>query len=378
MSFPEEPLDLPPAEGGGYYPAAIHQKLNGDNYEVVRKLGYGPRSSTWLVLRSHGTKYYVAVKIFTIAASEQAKRVELPILKSLNSIDRDLPLPVFEGIFWEESRDGSHLCVVMSPLSTSVQALQRDAENERLPVHAVQQVVHTAAEALEGLHGATIMHGAIKAENIFFEMGVHVDFLKPILDSEPAPTTTNIKKYVAVQSQPLMHGFRWKDKKKKVVDWPLVLGNFAHAQRSTYKPEKHYDYLSAPETLLGQPSCSPQTDIWMLGYMTFSLLTGKVPFQSNENVSKQIAAMRAVLEDEVPEEWLNDSKMKNYNATDHELVTSIETSLSDVLHKDDAAPAAAFIKSCLRLDPRKRLTATECSDHGWLADTTACSCGFNG
>ncbi|KAF8972224.1 kinase-like domain-containing protein [Flammula alnicola] len=374
MSFPEEPLDLSPAKGGGYYPAAIHQKLNGDKYEIVRKLGYGPRSSTWLVLLSYDPKYYVAVKIFTIAASEQAKDVELPILKSLRSIDRDRSLPVFHGSFWEESRDGSHLCVVMNPLSTSVQALQRDAENQRLPVHVVQQIVHTAADALEGLHGATIMHGAIKAENIFFSTGT--DF-KVILDSEHPPTITKIKKYLAVRSQPLIHGFRWKDKKKKVVDWSLRLGNFAHGKNFLpFAPIYHDDYLSAPETLLGQASCSPQTDIWMLGYMTFNLLTGKVPFFSKRNVSKQIATMRAVLEDEVPEEWLSDSKLKNYNATDHELVTSIEASLSDVLHKDDAVAAAAFIKSCLRLDPRKRLTAKECSHHEWLADTTACSCKF--
>jgi len=40
-SFPEEPLHLSPSEGGGYYPATIHQKLNNDKYEIVRKLGYG-------------------------------------------------------------------------------------------------------------------------------------------------------------------------------------------------------------------------------------------------------------------------------------------------------------------------------------------------
>jgi len=35
-SFPEEPLHLSPSEGGGYYPATIHQKLNNDKYEIVR------------------------------------------------------------------------------------------------------------------------------------------------------------------------------------------------------------------------------------------------------------------------------------------------------------------------------------------------------
>ena len=87
--------------------------------------------------------------------------------------------------------------------------------------------------------------------------------------------------------------------------------------------------------------------------------------------------MCAVLEDEVPKEWLSDSKMKGYNAAAvDEPVTSIEASLLRILDKDDAAEAAAFIKSCLRLDPEKRLTARECEEHGWLSEATACSCCF--
>ena len=44
--------------------------------------------------------------------------------------------------------------------------------------------------------------------------------------------------------------------------------------------------------------------------------------------------MRATLEDDVPEEWLSDSKMKVYNAEHHGNVTSIEADLSpDALHK---------------------------------------------
>jgi hypothetical protein len=38
--------------------------------------------------------------------------------------------------------------------------------------------------------------------------------------------------------------------------------------------------------------------------------------------------MCAAFEDDIPEEWLSDGKMKDYNAEHHELVTSIETSLS--------------------------------------------------
>ncbi|KAF8813380.1 kinase-like protein [Phlegmacium glaucopus] len=374
-SFPEEPLNLSPSEGGGHYPAAIAQKLNGDKYEIVRKLGYGPRSSTWLVLRAHNPEYYV-VKIFSVAASERAKTVELPIIKAADKLSPSLGLPVFHGSFWEESSAGSHLCFVMNPLSTSVQDLQRGAEKQQLPVHVVQRIVWSVSSALKGLHNAKIMHGQIKAENIFFSTATQIKHLKPVLDSEPPPTTLKVKKYTTTLSQPLKHSFKWNDKKKVVVDWLIHLDNLGHAQRWNYKPEKNADYLSAPETLLQGASCSPQTDIWMLGCLTFSLLTGNALFHLNGNTSKRIAAMRAALEDDVPEEWLSDNKMKDYNAEHHGLVTSIEAGLSDVLNQNEAAQASAFIKGCLRLDPQKRLKVGECANHEWLAMANACSCAF--
>lgn len=86
--------------------------------------------------------------------------------------------------------------------------------------------------------------------------------------------------------------------------------------------------------------------------------------------------MRAILEDELPEGWLSDKKMKDYNPDAHGYITSIDMSLADSLPEADVAPAAAFIKACLRLDPKKRLNATKASDHQWLEKAHACSCGF--
>lgn len=77
MSFPEEPLDLPPSEGEGH-PAGIHQKLNSGKFDIVRKLGYGPRSSTWLAYtwdEEEEKERYFAIK-YTVAASEHAKTVK--------------------------------------------------------------------------------------------------------------------------------------------------------------------------------------------------------------------------------------------------------------------------------------------------------------
>ena len=46
--FPEEPLNAPASEGFGYFPAFPGLILDQNRYEVVSKLGFGPRSSVWL------------------------------------------------------------------------------------------------------------------------------------------------------------------------------------------------------------------------------------------------------------------------------------------------------------------------------------------
>jgi hypothetical protein len=48
--WPEEPLDLPVGRKGGFYPAALGEKLN-LTYTIVRKLGWGQHSNVWLAQR---------------------------------------------------------------------------------------------------------------------------------------------------------------------------------------------------------------------------------------------------------------------------------------------------------------------------------------
>jgi serine/threonine-protein kinase SRPK3 len=47
MQWPEEPLDLPVDQSGGFYPATLGTRLN-SRYTIVRKLGWGQHSSVWL------------------------------------------------------------------------------------------------------------------------------------------------------------------------------------------------------------------------------------------------------------------------------------------------------------------------------------------
>jgi hypothetical protein len=50
--FPEEPLTRSAEDGFGFFPASPGLQVKDGRYEVLRKLGRGQHSSTWLVLDS--------------------------------------------------------------------------------------------------------------------------------------------------------------------------------------------------------------------------------------------------------------------------------------------------------------------------------------
>ena len=79
----------------------------------------------------------------------------------------------------------------------------------------------------------TMTISAVKPENVYFTTATQTEYLKPVLDSEPPPTSKKIKKYLTVISQPLSHEFKWTDKWERVADWGLYLDGFGHGLHSS-------------------------------------------------------------------------------------------------------------------------------------------------
>lgn len=48
--FPEESLELTREQGAGYFLGRPDMLLKDGQYRIIRKLGYGRRSSVWLVV----------------------------------------------------------------------------------------------------------------------------------------------------------------------------------------------------------------------------------------------------------------------------------------------------------------------------------------
>ncbi|EFI28544.1 CMGC/SRPK protein kinase [Coprinopsis cinerea okayama7 len=374
-TFPEEPLDLPVSFGGGYYSGQLGTTVSSNRYLIVRKLGYGPRSSTWLVKES-GRAQYHALKVFKASASNQQEADRFyTLVRAMSAMTID-PNPRFMGYFWEESSHGRHLCFLMAPhCGLSIEDIRQANTDGRLPVHTTQYILSAVAGTLLELQakGKNIMHGSIAAENIVFGASSHPQHLDPLLTK---PEIISVKGTAVVRSQPIpARNPQVADSMETMVlNWRLLLTEYKYAQKGlALTPEPEHDYGFAPETLLSTPSCSPKTDIWMLGVMLFNLLTGRALLTATGTAAERLAEMCEVLEVQIPESWLHDKNLKDCSPEKRGLQI-LEGHLEAVLPQDQAKSVSSLLKSCLRLDPATRISAADLVAHEWIRAVPFCDC----
>ena len=247
--FPEEPLNLPASEGFGYYPAYPGLKVKRGRYKVIRKLGYGPRSSVWLVedLKCVYCEIYLfifdysdprgdfglsALKILTAHATLQ-KTLELKRLRAVKRLRLFYRLPNFHDHFDVHSHHGRHSCFALSVVGSSIEDLRQSLPTKTLPVHVVQKVVGSVLEALYDLHRSRMVHcgpyiahlflhklyrkltpylflfkTAVLPDNICTSVFQRKDDLDPLLATLPPCTierkvTVDGVEYPIVRSQPI-------------------------------------------------------------------------------------------------------------------------------------------------------------------------------
>ena len=158
-TFPEEQLDLP----AGYFPARPGQKLKDGRFTIMRKLGWGPRSSTWLALDNNADGLsYEAIKIFTVTATEDSTgNNERNILLNPAMMDISIGIPKLRSYFYEHDTKGKrHLCLGLTVLGSSAEDLRLTNiyDGEYLPVHVVQKVIGVMAMKLANLADLKMIH----------------------------------------------------------------------------------------------------------------------------------------------------------------------------------------------------------------------------
>ena len=153
------------------------------------------------------------------------------------------------------------------------------------------EIMYQLLQALSFIHNQNIIHRDIKPENILFANKKDYSTLKLIDFGLSA----------------------YSDKCKSIVGTP---------------------YYMAPEMIDGRSY--PQSDIWSLGVITFLSLTGKYPFEAQDNQN----LFQNIKNEEINLEPLNESECSD--------------------------EAKDFIIKCLTKDYTKRITTSECLNHAWI------------
>jgi serine/threonine protein kinase len=164
--FPEEQLDSPL----GYFSAQQGQTLKDGTWTITRKLGWGPRSSTWLVIDKNDQ--HRALKILTAAATADPnfKNERHFVLKAMKAISDGVPelLETFEE---KDEQGRRHFCLLFRLLGPSVEDLRRGNayHGKNLPVHIVQKVISDITDRLANLATQNIIHGG-KSNHLFHQV----------------------------------------------------------------------------------------------------------------------------------------------------------------------------------------------------------------
>jgi serine/threonine-protein kinase SRPK3 len=182
-TFPEEPLLKTLEQGAGFFPVQPGLVLSNGKYCILRKLGWGQHSSTWLVdglqcVQNLGKspykctflmsqlslrftpKCYFALKILMaeVTHSHHARYThELELLDSIKGL-RFCALTCLCDNFELSGPHGQHLCLVVDLLGMSVQTLRMSTPTKTLPVHDVKMIVVLLIESLIQLHKLGIVH----------------------------------------------------------------------------------------------------------------------------------------------------------------------------------------------------------------------------
>ncbi|CCH47007.1 Serine/threonine-protein kinase [Wickerhamomyces ciferrii] len=193
---------------GGYHPVEIHEVLN-QNYQILRKLGWGHFSTVWLAYDKRHDNH-VAIKIvrsqshYTQAALDEIKILDIINKKNPNHPGYDHLIKLHDW-FYHNGPNGKHVCMVFEVLGENMLGLINKFNSESnsnpsssssngelsiklsnlektyggLPISITKQISKQLLLALDYLHRECgLIHTDIKPENILLEIKNVEEFVK--------------------------------------------------------------------------------------------------------------------------------------------------------------------------------------------------------
>ena len=247
----EQRLALAPPDPDGNLAAEAEwvTRSLADAYAVIRPLGRGATGAVYLAL-DRTLQRYVAVKLLQRPLAQDAAMRERFLREARTNAALAHPaiVPVFGMV---ASADLVYFAMQYVP-GDSLAVMLR--ERGRLPAHDACRILAELAGALDYAHRQRVVHRDVKPENIL----IHRDTGMPMLTDFGVARAVSLDAMVVEEQK---------------------------AERELFWGTPHF---MSPEQIAGEDSLDGRSDLYALGALGYTMLTGRPPFEGQGPV--QIAA----------------------------------------------------------------------------------------
>ncbi|KAG6819128.1 hypothetical protein H0H93_015093 [Arthromyces matolae] len=403
--FDEEAVPLPTKFGYGYYPVSLGDViLIGEiaQLRVIRKLGWGNGSTIWLCsLEGTGPVHwpkYVALKIetafYNLMPSVEADCLDANAKNTTKGSEYCLQL-LAHGT--TTSVHGEHRVFVTPVTGPSLWSLAAQYDT-----FIIKNVIRQVLLGLERIHSSGFVHYDLQLENIV--VALPNESLIPAVDDAMAsfpPETYPLAllpyvsklPYTTIKTQPfdpVWFKRDLSDMKVKIIDYgegrtflSQTIGRLAkmsilarsistlHLITDSIEPIIVPEPIFPPERILGA-TLSEKVDIWAVGYMAMTMLTGADVFDPKDGrprLYRMIEYLGPLKDSFLARCFRRDQFLREDGI--HQLVTreTMPHSIYGLIPEPRTAEMYElmdFVYDCFKLDPEDRPSATQLLAHRWL------------
>ncbi|KAI0628135.1 kinase-like domain-containing protein [Trametes polyzona] len=395
----EEPLARYDPSNGGYSSVSIGDIL-GEQYTVLRKLGWGEYSTVWLVRRNMQTSTDLrsstlqVLKVMNKDATFAQGTLfhEAEFLRRIHSQNPAHPgychvVQMFDGFTEEDDGEGRHLCLVMEPMLEDLRLFAQRWSNCSFSPPLLRLVGRQVALGLQYLHEeCNIIHTDLKPSNIMIAPpGDPDDFITSYLsrDKDPIESCTERAPHgplvTRVRTLPIPHPDMnpgvdlfafdtWRGFQVKIGD--VGVSCWADKVDEHYTDQIQSPSLRAPEVALGAGWGKP-ADIWSFGCTLWELYVGEPLFDPSIKAIS-VPTCHVMEFGDYPSPLIQRGKYRNFF---FDLDGTMKypppgrASFEDPIREkgqDDAELFIDFLHKTFALDPDERATCGSLLDHQWL------------